>query len=473
MLRVPTGDIGVTAPLPGREDTIAALATPAGRSALAVLRMSGPGARTIAARILDPWRDVDRLAYRATLRDGRDGAPVDRPIVIVYHGPRSYTGEDVVELLLHGGRVGPVRALGVVLGAGAREALPGEFTRRAVAAGKIDLLQAEAVADLIDAESVAMHRAAIDQLDGHLSRHLTRLRDHVLDVEAMIAYDIDFPEEDDGPIARDRVLDAANAVQADLTALLASARTGEIVRRGAMAVLIGSPNVGKSSLFNALLQADRAIVTPVPGTTRDAIEAHLELDGWPVRLVDTAGLRASSDAVERIGIAVTAERARAADLVLACGDDDATLEAALVEARALARGGVVAVRTKADLVAECDQLTVVGAMRVAGGTAIAVSAKTGAGLSGLRAAIADALGERRAADHGVLPLLTRERHGLAVREAVRELTAFAEAWRTATLPAPVAAVHLRAAATALEALVGVIDVDDVLDRVFSTFCVGK
>lgn len=467
--------------LPGSEDTIAALATALGRGALAVLRMSGPGAYAVAERVLDPWRPAPRVAYRAALRDAETGRLVDRPVVTVYRGPRSYTGEDLVELSVHGGQVGPARALAVLLAAGARTALPGEFTRRAVLAGKLDLLQAEAIGDLIDAESRAMHDVALGQLDGRLSRYVAELREAVLQLEAMIAYEIDFPEEDSGPIAPVRIAEAADDLVAALDRLLGTVTTGEVVRRGARVVLAGAPNAGKSSLFNALVGQDRAIVTEFAGTTRDAIEAVIEVGGWPVRLVDTAGLRASLDPIEQLGVAVAARALGEADVVLACADDGAGVQAAVDACRAHTAAPVVALRTKADLVAECHEYARAadagaGAARGAEpGAPIPVSARTGAGLVALGAVLQRLIATRVGpnAAEGTLPVLTRERHRAAIDVARHEMAAFQSARRDDAVPMVVAAVHLRATAAALDSLIGVVDVDDVLDRVFRTFCVGK
>ena len=290
--------------LPGASDTIVAQATVGARSALAVIRLSGPAAHRIGAELLTPWRSTPRLAYLSMLRDPLSGHEIDRGIVTVYAGPASYTGEDMIELSLHGGEVGPALAMNALLASGARSALPGELTRRALLNGKLDLLQAEAIADLIDARSRAMHDVALTQLAGHLSARLSALRNEIIEVEALLAYDVDFPDEDDGPVAASRIEQAARAVLASIDALLATANTGEMIRRGAAVVIAGAPNAGKSSLFNALVGTRRAIVTDIPGTTRDALEAMIDIAQWPVRLVDTAGLRASSDMVERLGIEV-------------------------------------------------------------------------------------------------------------------------------------------------------------------------
>ena len=464
----------VSAMLPGADDTIVAMATPPGRSALAVVRLSGPRAHEIASRLLDPWRSAPGASYRARLTDPATGRVIERPVVTTYRAPRSYTGDDLVELSVHGGRVGPARTLGVLLDAGARLALPGEFTRRAVAAGKLDMLQAEAIGDLIDAESQVMHDAALAQLDGQLSRRVAELREAVLRVEAMIAYDIDFPEEDSGPIDPARVVGATAALGESLDRLLGTAAAGEVVRRGARVVLAGAPNVGKSSLFNALVGHDRAIVTALPGTTRDAIEAVVDLGAWPVRLVDTAGLRESVDPIEQLGVAMTARALAEADVVLACGDSPSSLGEAVAGAAVRTAAPVMAVRTKGDLAPPSGDL-VPDRYELGAERPVVVSAVTGGGLAELRARL-ERLVEGNVGDEWRdTPLLTRERHRAAIATARSEVAAFQEAWSDGdhAVPVVVAAVHLRAAATALESLIGVIDVDDVLDRVFRTFCVGK
>jgi tRNA modification GTPase len=450
-----TGGVG----LASLEDTIAALSSAPGRAAIAIVRMTGPQTNAIAARLLRPWPSEPRHATRCAVVDG-DGISLDDAVVVRYAAPRSYTGEDLIEIMCHGGAVVPATVLAALVSAGAREALPGEFTRRAVLAGKLDLLQAEAIADLVNARWRSEQRAALAQLDGGLSRRVLSLRDALLEVEALVAYDIDFPEEDDGPISRSRVMDAVDGALKALDSLLATTRAGEMVREGAMVVIAGEPNVGKSSLFNAVLGRRRAIVTDVPGTTRDALEAAIDGARWPIRLVDTAGLRESADAVERLGIEVSGEYLRGADVVLACGDDDASLRHVLGVATKATQAPVIAVRTKSDLggATEAD---------------VHVSAERGEGISALIEAIERKLDERTDAPSLDAPLLTRARHEHAVRRARDELAAFRDAWGEHGLPATVAAIHLREGAAALESLVGAIDVDEVLGRVFERFCVGK
>jgi tRNA modification GTPase len=327
----------------------------------------------------------------------------------------------------------------------------------------MDLVQAEAVGDLIDARSDAMRRAAVAQLDGALSRRVGALRDAVLEVEALLAYDIDFPEEDEGPVPRARVTAALDRVLGAADELLATAPAGELVREGAVVVIAGAPNAGKSSLFNALLGERRAIVTDVPGTTRDAIEAVVDAAGWPLRLVDTAGLRETRDVVERLGIEVSERWLARAHVALACGDTGPAVAGAVALVRRATDAPVIPVRPKGDLVAAGEHTD----------GAVVVSARTGRGLGGLLAEVAALLAERYGAPTADVPLLTRARHRRALAEARAELERFREAWAGDALPAAVAAVHVRAAAHALEELIGAVDVEDVLGRVFASFCVGK
>ena len=497
--------------LPGSDETIVAIATPAGRSAVAVLRLSGPAAYDVAGRVLRPWPLPARVARLCALRDPSTGELVDRPLVTRFEPGRSYTGEATVEIATHGGYAAPAAALAAVVAAGAREALPGEFTRRAVLNGKLDVVQAEAVGDLIDARSQLMRRAALAQLDGGLSRRVARLREELLGLEALLAYDIDFPEEDDGPVPRGRVTEACGLALGALDALLATAPAGELVREGAVVVIAGAPNAGKSSLFNALVGRSRAIVTDVPGTTRDAIEAVVDAGGWPLRLVDTAGLRATDDVVERLGIEVSERYLAGAHLVLACGESSAAVDECVRRVRALTAAPVIPVRTKADrdegraardegcgeessargAPPEIHDATASGAERhhaVARGidssrsassslaahpSPLSVSAETGEGLRALTAAAVEALASRYGAPSADVPLVTRARHRRALAEARGEMAAFRDAWTSGALPPVVAAVHVRSAVAALEELIGAVDVEDVLDRVFSTFCVGK
>jgi tRNA modification GTPase len=454
---------------PLSDDTIAAIATPAGRGAVALLRVSGPDALVVLRRIAPGIGDVRPRTQRlAALRHPQSGELLDRGLVTYFAAPASYTGEDTLEIATHGGVLTPQLVLDALLAAGARAAGPGEFTRRAYLNGKLDLLQAEAVADLIDGRSRALHRAAVHQMERGLSRRVSELRDAIIGTEALIAYSIDFPEEDEPPVPPARIVASATDVIARIDALLATAPEGELLREGALTVLAGRPNSGKSSLFNALLGTERAIVTDIPGTTRDAVEASVSIDGYPFRLVDTAGLRETTDRVEEIGIEVARRYLAAADLVLFCIElgrgvdaDEASFMASVDAVR------LIVVRTKSDYHAgsrgDADEYATLTAT---------VSATTGAGIPELRRALLAKAFGGILGEPGEAPLVTRERHARALRAARDELAAFLAAMDDG-VPMEFAATHLRAAVGALEDLVGVVSVDDVLDRVFGTFCVGK
>jgi tRNA modification GTPase len=446
------------------EDTIVAVATPGGRGALALIRLSGPDAFAIAAKHLQPAPSQMRAVQLCSVYNGDE--VLDQAIVTFFPSPNSFTGDDTVEFSTHGGYLVPTSVIATLISSGARQALPGEFTRRAVLNGKLDILQAEAIGDLIDARSHVMQRAALGQLDGGLSRRLLSLRDDLIDLEALIVYDIDFPEEDDGPISRERVEKAATEVGESLRMLLATAPVGELIREGAVVVIAGRPNVGKSSLFNALLGRSRAIVTEIPGTTRDALEAVIDDGEWPLRLVDTAGLRETNDRIERMGIEVSERYLVEAHVVLACGESPEQLKETINVIAKESSAPVVAVRTKADLVAGRDQ-------SVEFHPHVVVSAETGLGLQDLLEVIDEVLREKHGEIIPDLPILTRARHRQALTVACSEIEQFRRAWKEENLPATIASIHLRTAVSTLEELIGTVEVEDVFDRVFSSFCVGK
>jgi tRNA modification GTPase len=439
-------------------DPIAALATPPGRSAIAVVRLSGSGALAVAARVVDGFRaDCPRVAILANFRDAA-GDPIDRGLVTVFPGPGSYTGEDLVELSCHGGLLAPARLLAALHAAGARPASPGEFTRRAVLNGKLDLVQAEAVGDLIDAIAPAQARAALRQLDGGLSRRLAELRRVLVETEGLLAYDIDFPGEDDGPVSPARIAAQLEDVAGRLERLLATAPAAERLREGALLVLAGRPNAGKSSLFNALLGAERTLVTEIPGTTRDAVEAHTDFLGWPVRLIDTAGLWDAPGRIDRLGVEVSRRYLASADLVLLCvetGREPGADELAIAAERP-----TLVVRTKLDL----DGIT--------SAEGVGVSVVTGEGLDALRRAVAERVFADRIALADLEPALTRARHRTALERARGALAGALEQFRGSG-DAVLVAHHVREATAALDELVGAVDVEDILDRVFASFCVGK
>lgn len=438
-----------------------ALATPPGRSAIAVVRLSGIDAISLAQRVAQaelsnlPDRSVALTAFRTP-----DGTAIDQGLVTVFRAPNSYTGEDLVEFSCHGGLLAPAELLAALHAAGARPAAPGEFTRRAVLNGKLDLLQAEAVGDLIDATATAQGRAALNQLDGDLSRRLLSLREDLLELLALLSYDIDFPEEDDGPVPRERILDMRARVREAIGRLLATASVGQRLHDGALVVLAGRPNAGKSSLFNALLGSSRSLVTEIPGTTRDTVEAQGDVLGWPVRYADTAGLRDADERLERMGIEVSRRYVAAADLLLLCVE--AGRAATLDERMLLGERPSLLVRSKADLAPETDA------------EGIGVSAVTGAGLDRLREAIAGRLfGDPTDGGYADLePMLSRERHRTGLTRAAAGLDAALPELGKGGDPV-LGAHHLRDAVAALEELIGLVHPDEVLGRVFARFCVGK
>lgn len=471
-------------------DTIVARATPSGVGAVAVVRLSGARAFEILDRLAPGLerRPEPRRATLAGLRDPDTGELLDRGLVTLFPGPASYTGEDVVELSGHGGFLAPALILEACLALGARRAEPGEFTHRAYLNGKMDLVQAEAVLDLVEGRNRALHGAALHQLDRGLSDRLAALRDDLVELEALLTHHIDFPDEDEPPVPRSVVAERAREVVDALERLVATAPEGELLREGAVTVLAGRPNTGKSSLFNALTGQDRAIVTEVPGTTRDALEAVVSLEGFPFRLVDTAGLRESDDRVERLGIEVARRYLEGADVVLLCAEAGRPLEASERRFAEATGAPVVLVRTKVDRVegevdagadATRSDARGPGGSRDAEGVddgefagELDTSAHSGRGLGGLRKFLPELVYRGLTATEGRAPVITRRRHARGVRRALREVKEFAEALESG-VPAEMAATHLHPAETALEEVLGVISPDDVLERVFGRFCIGK
>jgi len=453
----PPADAGV--------DTIAAVATASGLSATAMVRLSGPKAFQI-LRSLTPAR-TDPIPARSPrlvrIEDPIKGGLLDQAVVTTFPGPDSYTGEDVAEISSHGGWLVPALVLEACRAAGARIAEPGEFTRRAVLNGKMDLVQAEAVLDLVEGRSRALHDSALFQLERGLSRRIGELREQMVAVEALLVHHIDFPEEDEAPVPMERVLKAGAALLEGLDALLATAPEGELLREGALTVLAGLPNSGKSSLFNALLGQERAIVTETPGTTRDALEAVVSLGGFPFRVVDTAGIRDTDETVERLGIEVARRYLERADVVLFCAEHGrALLEEERRFLEELEEVPVVILRTKADLVVAPERSP----------TGVEVSVVDGTGIARLREFLPSLVYRGLVRTGASVPALTRARHREGVRSARAHVADFVLALRDG-VPAEMASTHLRPAETALEELLGVICNDEVLDRVFRDFCIGK
>jgi len=433
-------------------DTIAAVATPAGKGGIGVVRVSGPQVPGIARAILGSVPGP-RHATFASFRDAQ-GERIDQGIALYYPAPHSYTGEPVLELQGHGGPVVMQHLLRACLDAGARLAEPGEFTRRAFLEGKLDLAQAEAVADLIDAASREAARSALRSLSGDFSAAVRALLAELIELRALTEAMLDFPEEEVDRLHRDDAAARLAAVRGALEAVLVKSRQGSLLRAGIHAVLAGAPNVGKSSLLNRLAGEERAIVTPVPGTTRDSLREPIELDGVPLVLVDTAGMRESGDEVERRGMERTQLELSRADLVLAVVEAGAA-EPPIASVAGDAAAARIVVYNKIDLAPGF----------VAPPGAVAVSAKTGEGLDRLRKSILEAAGWS-ATGEGVF--LARERHLRALERARAHLQAAGEqrAWEFF-------AEDLRLAQDALASITGKFSSDDLLGEIFTRFCIGK
>jgi tRNA modification GTPase len=439
------------------DDTIVALSTPPGRSGIAVVRLSGPDARAIALRLVPA--SPEPSPRQATLGHFHDasGATIDQVLLTWFPMPNSYTGEDVIEVSCHGSPVVVECLLQEALGAGARLAEPGEFTLRAFLNGRMDLAQAEAVRDLINAQTLYQAKVAAQQVDGALSRRLAPVKKELVDLIALLEAGIDFAEDDVEVLPQPAILERLARVRQPLEELAGSFRYGRVVREGLTLAIIGRPNVGKSSLFNRLLQRDRAIVTATPGTTRDLVSETLNLEGIPVRLMDTAGIREAADEAESIGVQKSWEALADADLTVLVLDASAGVTPP--DQRLMERApGAVVVANKCDLTAERPPQA-----------RLHCSALTGQGLPELRAALLEAVRPGAGGESG---FLTNIRHERLVREAIEALEAARRAG-VEHLPHEMLLLDLYNALRPLNAITGETTVEDILNQIFATFCIGK
>lgn len=443
-------------------DTIAAIATPAGRGAIGIVRLSGPECSAIAEKIMGRVPAPRRAVL--TQFSGADQRPVDTGIALYFAAPASYTGEDMLELQCHGGAVVTGLLLRRVLELGARPARPGEFTERAFLNGRLDLLQAEAVADLIDSQTERAARCAARALEGEFSRRVESLQQELTTLRVQAEAALDFPEEELGLAGRRQMLAGTEAWLASLQCLRASARAGHALRQGLCIVITGAANVGKSSLLNRLVGSDRAIVDDTPGTTRDIVEGDMELGGMRARIMDTAGVRAADDAVEREGIRRTVAALQQADVVLVVSEQDGEPVAPSLLPHLEGVRRRILVRNKID-----RDGTAPASRELDSGWEVALSARTGAGVDLLLQALARVAGDEDGAED---VLLARTRHLHALEECFAAALRAAAALRDGA-GAELVAEDLRVAQTALGRITGTLDADDLLGEIFAHFCIGK
>ncbi len=443
-------------------DTIAAIATASGAAGVGVVRVSGAAAATIARSLLGRV-PAPRHAQYTAFHDA-NGRALDHGLALYFPKPNSFTGESVLELHAHGSPVLLNMLLRRVCELGARVARPGEFSERAFLNGKLDLTQAEAIADLIACDSEAAVRAALRSLEGDFSNKIHKILDELIKLRVYIEAAIDFPEEEIDFLKAPQVLRDLSALRTQLTDLLAATRRGVVLRNGLHVVIVGAPNVGKSSLLNALAQSDRAIVTAIPGTTRDTLREEVQLDGIALTLVDTAGLREANDPVEREGIRRALAELTQADVVLLVSDAVAADTGATISTELPKTATCVFLHNKIDLGAEIPHVRVIG-----NATHIWLSVQTGAGLDLLRAELKRLAGLGEGSEGA---FTARSRHVMGLEQVANHLDSAELALRQANA-GEIAAEELRGAQTVLNSITGEFSSDDLLGEIFSTFCIGK
>lgn len=451
-------------------DTIAAISTPLGEGGIGIVRLSGDEAQEIAGRILRRKKDGGLKSHRfyyGTLIDPETGELIDEALLVYMQQPRSYTAEDVVELQCHGGYLVVQRVLSLVLRQGARLAEPGEFTRRAFLNGRIDLVQAEATIDLIRSKTDAALSLAQRQREGFLSARIGHVRDHILHCLALVEAFVDFPEEElDGATIEEIVRSATTSCD-EVRRLVDGFNEGKVLREGVSVLIAGKPNVGKSSLLNTLLREKRAIVTSIPGTTRDVIEEVVNIGGLPVRLLDTAGIRSTDDAVEQIGIGIAIDRIAEADLIIFLvdssrpwDDDDQLICQALLNRR------YFLVKNKTDLPCQISIPSFIN------DPALSISTATGDGVDELRSAIRDAFLHGHVLDSRDSVGISHVRHRDALEGCLNSLARFLVNLKSG-FQLELLAVDLRDSLHSLGQVTGETTPDDILDLIFNRFCIGK
>ena len=446
------------------ETTVAAIATPPGMGAVGLIRVSGPEAFVRVSQCLPGKQDAGGLAERYAVLTSivdTDGGPIDEVLVTCFHGPRSYTGEDTVEIACHGGVLVTRRVLQRLLDVGIEPAAAGEFSQRAFMNGKMDLTQAEAVMDLISAQTDLAMRAAHEQLQGRLGHESEAIREEILGIAAHVEAYIDFPEEDIDADTGAALLNRLGSVSTSIARLLQTAEQGRILREGVRTVIFGSPNAGKSSLLNRLLGYERAIVSDIEGTTRDTVEEVVNLEGIPVRLIDTAGMRESKDSIEQQGVQRTRDQVQTADLILEVVDGSKSGARYLGEEEVGGRHHILVVN-KCDLAEDADWSSAEG---------VRISCSTGEGLESLTKTIATELA-MGAGEWGGHAVAINARHQACLKRAQAALESAAKTLQDGG-GAEFISIELRDAMDAIGEIAGRIDTEELLGEIFSSFCIGK
>ncbi len=456
-----------------RDDTIAAIATPLGEGAIGVVRVSGGQSIAAIDKLFRGSRNLCEVATH-TVHHGRlvdvSGDSIDEVLVAVFKAPRSYTGEDSVEISCHGGLYVTRKVLATVLATGVRQAEPGEFTKRAFLNCKLDLSQAEAVADLIASKSDVAYRTSINQLEGRFSEKIKLLRSEILNLTSLLELELDFSEDGIDLVPKSEVVRRTSLVIDQISVMADSYRLGKVYREGISVAIVGKPNAGKSSIFNALLRENRAIVTEIPGTTRDSLEETLSIDGVHFKLNDTAGLRASSDLIEQEGISRTKQLLRTSDIAMlvvdATQDDAGGAENSFVDYQSSC-GARLVVYSKVDLLPDPNMFLPTSSED---DVVVTTSAKSGFGIGNLRLELGRLASKIFGSDQGVL--VTSARHHALLLRARASLE---KAINTANqgLTSEFVAFETRLAADALSEIVGEITSEDTLNNIFQSFCIGK
>ncbi|HEY4613517.1 MAG TPA: tRNA uridine-5-carboxymethylaminomethyl(34) synthesis GTPase MnmE [Bacteroidota bacterium] len=467
-------------------DTIAAIATPLGEGGISVIRLSGPDAISLSdnhfragATSRSPLQDAASHSAHFGRFVGVGGETLDEVVALVFREPNSYTGENVVEISCHGGLLVTRRILQAVLDSGARLAEPGEFTKRAFLNGKLDLSQAEAVADLIHAGSELAHRSSLQQLEGKLSSQVNSLRDQLIETVGLLELELDFVEDHLEFLDKNKVSNQVEKIINNLRALAETYQTGKVYREGVKVVLAGAPNVGKSSILNSLLSENRAIVTDVPGTTRDSIEENLNIGGLLFRVVDTAGLRETADLVEQEGVKRTESQIQNCDVLVLVFDtarqlsrDEVELARKFIErTRQQSRASLVVIN-KSDLPPVMNGELTEQAPFLSTFPVARISALTGSGMDGLKNMLVDSVLQTKGRSSDASVTVTNARHHAAIKSAEENL-GLALASLKENQSNELVAIDLRAALDRLGEITGAVTTDDILNNIFSKFCIGK